>query len=50
VAIGGINHENVKEVLKTGVDGVAVISAIMGAENVKKATEEMRRIVEEMIK
>lgn len=50
VAIGGINHENVKEVLKTGVDGVAVISAIIGAKNVRKATEDMRRIVEEMIK
>ncbi|KUJ98883.1 MAG: Thiamine-phosphate synthase [Thermococcales archaeon 44_46] len=49
VAIGGINHENVKEVLKTGVDGVAVISAIMGAENVKKATEEMRKIIEEVL-
>ncbi|MDK2783361.1 MAG: thiamine-phosphate pyrophosphorylase, partial [Thermococcaceae archaeon] len=50
VAIGGINHENVREVLKTGVDGVAVISAIIGAKNVRKATEDMRRIVEEMIK
>ena len=49
VAIGGINHENVKEVLKTGVDGVAVISAIMGAENVRKATEEMRKIIEEIL-
>ncbi|KPU63087.1 thiamine-phosphate synthase [Thermococcus sp. EP1] len=50
VAIGGINHENVKEVLKTGVDGVAIISAIIGAENVRKATEDMRKIIEEVIK
>jgi len=49
VAIGGINHENVREVLKTGVDGIAVISAIMGADDVKIATEEMRKIIEEVI-
>ncbi|ALV62095.1 Thiamin-phosphate pyrophosphorylase [Thermococcus sp. 2319x1] len=49
VAIGGINHENVREVLKAGVDGIAVISAIMGAENVREATEKMREIIEEVI-
>jgi len=46
VAIGGINHENVREVLKVGVDGVAVISAILGAEDVVEATRRMRKIVE----
>ncbi|MDN5321227.1 MAG: thiamine-phosphate pyrophosphorylase [Thermococcaceae archaeon] len=50
VAIGGINHENVKEVLKTGVDGIAVISAIMGAENIREATERMKKIIEEVIR
>ena len=49
VAIGGINHKNARDVLKTGVDGIAIISAIMGAEDVKKATEEMRKIIEEAI-
>jgi len=49
VAIGGINHENVREVLNTGVDGIAIISAIMGADDVKIATEEMRKIIEEVI-
>ncbi|USS40733.1 thiamine phosphate synthase [Thermococcus aggregans] len=49
VAIGGITHENIREVLKTGVDGIAVISAIMGAEDVKRATEEMRKIIEEVL-
>jgi len=49
VAIGGINHENVREVLKAGVDGIAVISAIMGAENVREATKRMRKIIEEVI-
>ena len=50
VAIGGINHKNARDVLKTGVDGIAIISAIMGAEDVKKATEEMKKIIEEAIR
>ena len=47
VAIGGINHGNVREVLKVGVDGVAVISAIVGSEDVVEATRRMREIIEE---
>lgn len=42
VAIGGINHSNVKEVMKAGAAGVAVISAVLGADNVERAT---RRLV-----
>ena len=49
VAIGGINHENVREVLKVGVDGVAVISVILGAEDVVEATRRMREIIEEYL-
>lgn len=33
VAIGGISHENVEEVVKTGVDGIAVVSAICASDN-----------------
>jgi len=33
VAIGGITQNNVADVMRTGVDGVAVISAILCAEN-----------------
>lgn len=39
VAIGGINHENVRSVLETGVDAIAVASAILIGDiedNVKK--------------
>jgi len=50
VAIGGINHENVREVLKCGVSGVAVISAIMGAEDIEEAAKRMRGIVDEFLK
>ena len=45
IAIGGINHDNVKEVLKLGADGIAIVSAIVGAPDVKKATEEMKKIM-----
>ncbi|WP_022853775.1 thiamine phosphate synthase [Thermodesulfatator atlanticus] len=50
VAIGGINYQNLEEVLKTGVSGIAVISAIVGAPDVKRATEEMRKIVDAYVK
>ena len=33
VAIGGINRDNVKELKGSGVDGIAVISAIFAAED-----------------
>jgi len=42
VAIGGINYENVDEILKTGVSNVAVISAIVTKENVE---EECRKFI-----
>ena len=49
VAIGGINHKNAEEVLATGVDGIAVISAIVGANDVRDATKRMRMIVDKFI-
>lgn len=44
VAIGGINIDNLKEVQKTGVDGVAVVSALMGAEDIGQAAQRMLRL------
>ncbi len=41
VAIGGITHYRVKEVLQAGAKGIAVVSAILGFEDVKKATESL---------
>ncbi|MDO8446616.1 MAG: thiamine phosphate synthase [Deltaproteobacteria bacterium] len=43
VAIGGINLENMGEVIDAGPDGAAVISAIIKAENIEDAT---RKFVE----
>ncbi|MFN3134601.1 MAG: thiamine phosphate synthase [Candidatus Kryptonium sp.] len=42
-ASGGITIENVDDVITAGADGVAVISAIMKAENPEKISSEFRR-------
>ena len=47
VAIGGMNASTIAEVMAAGTDGVAVVSAICSAENIRKATSELRAIVEE---
>lgn len=41
VGIGGINHENCRAVIKYGADGVAVVSAIVAAENPELAAQQM---------
>jgi thiamine-phosphate pyrophosphorylase len=45
IAIGGINTENVKDVIAAGADGVAVISAVVGAPDVMKAAKELKGII-----
>lgn len=47
VAIGGMNASTIAEVMAAGTDGVAVVSAICSAENIRKATSDLRAIVEE---
>ena len=49
VAIGGINSENILSLKGTGIDGVAVISAIFSHENIYDATHKLRKLVEELI-
>ena len=46
VAIGGINASNVSEVLTAGADSVAVISAVLGAEDVEGATRQIVNMIE----
>ncbi|ERJ11857.1 thiamine phosphate synthase [Haloplasma contractile] len=41
VAIGGINHSNVEELDGTSVDGIAVVSAILGKEDIKQAAKSL---------
>ncbi len=49
VAIGGITLRNARAVMETGVDGLAVVSAIAGAESPRQAATELRAIVEAVL-
>lgn len=48
VAIGGINRGNVRELSGSGVDGIAVISALFGAEQPGKAAAELTALAKEI--
>ena len=41
VAIGGIQTQHIKDVMKTNVDGVSIISAISYSDNIEKTVREM---------
>ncbi|MCY6485807.1 thiamine phosphate synthase [Clostridium aestuarii] len=45
VAIGGINENNTEEVMKTGVNGISVISAILNKDNIKEASDNLFNII-----
>lgn len=45
VAIGGMNATTIGEVMQTGVDGVAVVSAICSAPSPRKAAQELLDII-----
>lgn len=49
IAIGGITKDNVVELAGSGICGVAVISAIFGQKYIKKATEELKKSVQNML-
>lgn len=49
VAIGGINGKNLMELSGSGVDGVAVVSAIFAAEDPGKATAQLLVLAKEMV-
>lgn len=49
VAIGGINSKNLMELSGSGVDGVAVVSAIFASENPGQATALLLKLAREMI-
>lgn len=48
VAIGGIKQDNIKTLQGTGVDGVAVVSAIFAAKDITKAAKELLKAVKDM--
>lgn len=46
VAIGGMNAGTIADVMAAGTDGVAVVSAICSAENIREAAAQLKAIVE----
>jgi len=45
VAIGGLNQKNAGEVILNGADGIAVVSAIVSAEDPRKAAKQLSTII-----
>ena len=48
VAIGGINENNIITLKGSGINGVAVVSSIIGKENVKGASEKLKELVKKL--
>ena len=46
VGIGGMNQSTASEVMQTGCDGIAVVSAILASESPYRSAIELKRIVE----
>lgn len=49
VAIGGITLDNTPQLKGSGICGVAVISAIYAKEDIRKASEDLKKVVEEVV-
>ncbi len=49
VAIGGIHRDNLPELCGSGVDGVALVSAIFSAEDIEGTCRELRSLSEKMV-
>ncbi|HSK91069.1 MAG TPA: thiamine phosphate synthase [Euzebyales bacterium] len=47
VAIGGMNRRNVADAVRSGADGVAVVSAICAAPDPRRAAEDLRRRIDD---
>ena len=47
VGIGGLNNSNAAEVIRNGADGVAVVSAIVAAEDPETAAMNLKQIINE---
>ena len=49
VAIGGLNRDNIGQLAGTGVDGVALVSAIFSAPDIGEACRELRLLSRQMV-
>jgi thiamine-phosphate pyrophosphorylase len=47
VAIGGVNASNAASMIRAGARGVAVVSAIVNADDVEAAARELRRVIDQ---
>jgi thiamine-phosphate pyrophosphorylase len=47
IAIGGINRQNVRDVIAAGADGIAVISAVVASPDITAAARELKGLVRE---
>ena len=50
VAIGGIDKTNISQLAGTGVDGVALVSAIFASDDIEKECRLLHKLSEEMVK
>lgn len=50
VAIGGLNKDNIAKLAGTGVDGVALVSAIFAAEDIENECRELYDLSKDMVK
>lgn len=50
IAIGGITEDNVAELSKSGICGIAVISALYAKEDIKSAAQRLRKNTEAAVK
>ena len=49
VAIGGINQKNMRKLSGSGVDGVALVSAIFSETDIEAACRDLRKLSEKMV-
>lgn len=49
VAIGGINKENIMKLSGSGVDGVALVSAVFSADDIEQECRLLRKLSEQMV-
>lgn len=50
VAIGGIQKENMIKLENTGISGIAVVSAVLAAENIGEATLQLKELTEKVVR
>lgn len=49
VAIGGINRDNAMKLAGSGIDGIAVVSAIFAREDIAAAVKELKRVAARVV-